>query len=721
MKYPRSLCIQLCLLLLACSAWAQMGESNTKVRLISPTQTIVPGKTWKVGLELRHAPHWHTYWINPGEAGLITEVNWQPMPAGFSVGPTLWPPPAKIDVGGVLGYGYDGTVVLILPVHVPPDAKPGDTVKLEGTATWLECYESCVPGEAPVSISATVGRAEEPTADAALIQKFEAMIPQPLSAQKDVWLKIVSVKTPKQKGDPFEVKLELSGKGIDAAQAGQADFFPYASDVVALAGGAKAAAVGEGVTVTLAGTLAQDVASGSAELAGVLKYYRPGETTPSYGVVSLDVMAAGKSAAAPPAGGSSGPAPPAYSLRGLLSAMFFALIGGLILNIMPCVLPVISLKVFSFVKQARESRGRLFYLGVVYCLGVLVSFWLLAGAMIAIKSAGGDANWGGLFQYPVFVILMTGVIFALALNMFGVYEISAPSGKAVQGLAELESREGPLGAFSTGVLATVLATPCSAPFLGTAIAFALPQPAPVILAIFSAVGAGLALPFLFLSAFPGWTRFIPKPGLWMVRFKQVMGFLLMATAIWLLYVVGQLLGVEGLVWTLAFLTALGFSCWMIGSYITYTTSKARRTTVWALALLVAAAGYGYFVHLYLHPIERDNAIEWIAYSPEKLEELRAQKRLVFVDATAEWCLTCKANEKLVIDTDAVREKFNQLDVVALKADFTRKDAVIASLLQEFNRRGVPLYVIYPTNGKDPIALPEAITPGMVLEKLDEAS
>lgn len=705
--------ILLASLALALPGFAQM-DSHVKASLITPTKTVIPGSTWTVGLRLQHDPHWHTYWVNPGDTGYVTSIDWSGLPAGFVVGEPLWPAPIKFEVGGIVGYGYEGTVVLLFPVKVPETAKPGETVKLEGVAQWLECEESCIPGEAPVSITATVGTAEEPTEDAALIRRFEARVPQPIATQAGVTVNVLHTTAPKKKGDAFAVNVEITGGGVDPTRASQVDFYPLPSEAARLDGEPATFRLDAGFGITLKGALAAEVSGPTAEVAGVLKYFISGQAEPQHHELRVNVL----SGTAPIKGA---PAAPPFTLRGLLAAVLFALIGGLILNIMPCVLPVISLKVFSLVKQSRESRARLLLLGAVYSLGVLVSFWILAGVMIAIKARGDDATWGALFQYPVFVILMTAVVYALGLSMFGVYEISAPSGKTVQELAGLQEKEGPVGAFFMGVLATVLATPCSAPFLGAAIAFAIPQPSPVILAIFTAVGAGLALPFLVLSAFPAWTRFIPKPGLWMMRFKEVMGFLLMATAIWLLYVVGKLLGVEGVAWTLSFLLAVGLGCWMIGSFIDYTSSRARRVTVWALALLVATAGYGYFVHLYLHPREHDNAIQWIAYSPEKLAELRADKKLVFVDATAEWCLTCKANEKLVIETDAVRAKFAELGVVALRADFTRKDAIVAELLSQFNRRGVPLYVIYPNNGRPPIALPEAITPGMVIETLEQAS
>lgn len=711
MKLSRICAIPLLLLAWIAPVWAQFGagqESNVKARLISPLTTVAPGSTWKLGLLLEHAPHWHTYWINPGEAGLPTEVDWSRMPPGWSVGETLWPAPIKFDVEGILGYGYEGRVVLILPVQVPETAEIGQTVQLEGTARWLECETLCIPGEAPVSISIRVGEREEAGEHAELVGSFEARVPRPLDGESGIRLNVLPDLTPAGKGDAFKARVELTGDELDPARGPEADFFPLPSGQTALEEAPETFSLEGGFGLTLAGRLQGD-ARGGVELAGIVKYFVRGDTEPQHRVIRVPLT--------PPAAAAGAAA---FTFGQLLRAMFLALIGGLILNIMPCVLPVISLKVFSFVKQAGESRARLFMLGLFYCLGVLVSFWILASVMIAIKAAGGDANWGALFQYPLFVILMSGVIFTLALNLFGVYEISAPGGATVQGLAELQEREGPLGAFFMGILATVLATPCSAPFLGTAIAFAIPQPAPIIVAIFTAVGLGLALPFLILSAFPAWTRFIPRPGPWMVRFKEVMGFLLMATAVWLLYVVGQLLGVEGLAWTLAFLLALGLACWMIGSFITYASSPARRWAVRALALVVALVGYGYFVHLFLHPVAHDHPIAWVDYSPAALENYRGQNRIVFLDATAEWCLTCKANEKFVIETGAVREKFDQLDVVAMRADFTRKDAVIAELLARFNRRGVPLYVIYPPNRGEPITLPEAITPGMVLEGLEAA-
>jgi len=404
-------------------------------------------------------------------------------------------------------------------------------------------------------------------------------------------------------------------------------------------------------------------------------------------------------------------------------------LGGLILNLMPCVLPVISLKVLGFVQQAGEEARRVRQLGWAFCAGILTAFLALALVVLLVKSGGEQIGWGFQFQYPGFVMAMAALVFALALSLFGVFEVLLPGTSGDMG--GLGRREGLSGSFFNGVLATILATPCTAPFLGTALGFAFAQPASVIVVIFAAIGVGMALPYLILGLKPAWMMWLPKPGPWMGWFKQLMGFLLMATVLWLLWVLGKQVGVEGVVWMAAFLLGLALACWIWGQWgsilhVGWTQKMARLT-----ALVLIAASYVLFLHPLLakeqllaagNDAPAEDALPWQPFSVAGVERLVAEGHLVFIDFTAEWCWTCKVNERAVLSQEAVRKRFGDLDVALVKADWTNRNVEITQLLRAFGRSGVPLYVIFPSCRPDhPLVLPEIITTDLVLRNLDEAA
>lgn len=716
------------LLMMSISFSGLVQAQNVRADLISNLETVAPGSQLILGLRLEHAEHWHTYWQYPGDAGLPTKISWT-LPEGFEAGPLEYPVPIAFEVSGILGYGYEDETVLITRIKVPADLQPGSDLNISGKASWLECAEVCIPGNSDVSIKLKAGAAEQSSDDAAVINKYLAQLPKPISEAEDVSLNLVRNTIPQQAKDPLSFNLVLSGANIDFAKKDDFRLLPDPGKSLRMGKHPKAEFGSGQVTFNFDASLKKNANAGETEVKGLIQYpVKGGDQPVTYyfsaavtGPKESTIVASAAGMTVTDSGAAAGEAK--TSPAGFLAMFLFAIIGGLILNVMPCVLPVISLKVFSFVKQAHESRGRIFFLGLMYCLGVLASFWILAGTMVALKSAGNSAAWGALFQFPEFVLGVTAVVFVLGLNMLGVFEINAPSGTAVQGLAKLQNKEGPAGAFFTGVLATILATPCSAPFLGTAVAFALTLKAGAIFGIFTGIGIGLALPFLLLSAFPGWTRFIPKPGNWMVIFKQVMGFLLMATAVWLLSILGAQIGTNGLAMALAFLLALGVGCWMIGSLIDYSTKRNKKFSVWLTAIILAVLAFVWFINPVLNPpsAEEHKGLSWVDYSPEELEKYRDEDRLVFLDFTAEWCLTCKWNEKTVLHSDEVMAKLKETEAVTMKADFTSQDEEIKSVLESFGRSGVPLYVIYPPDRAEPIVLPEIINKKMVLEKLTETA
>lgn len=408
----------------------------------------------------------------------------------------------------------------------------------------------------------------------------------------------------------------------------------------------------------------------------------------------------------------------------------FALVGGFILNFMPCVLPVIAIKIMSFLEQADEEPGRVRVLGLVFTAGIISAFMVLAGIVLAIRGAGQSVGWGFQFQYPGFIIGMCVIVLLLSLSLFGLFYINPPAGQ--DGIDKLASREGMAGTFFKGVLATTLSTPCTAPFLGAALGFAFAQPAWVVAGIFFASGLGMSLPYIVLTAQPKWMKFMPKPGAWMEKFKESMGFVMLATLVWLLGVLASQIGSEGVMWTSFFLLSLALSTWIVSSFTDLTSETPKKIKVWSIAILVSIAG------LYLFVIQQPVIMQglagntskkvviedsfWKPFSVSALDKAIADKQTVFLDFTADWCLTCKVNEKTVIGTEAIRDKIKALKVVPMKADWTNKDPDITKMLSAFGRSGVPLYVIYPA-GKpsDAEALPDGLlTQQMVIDALDRA-
>ena len=577
------------------------------------------------------------------------------------------------------------------------------------------CEEACIPGNADLSLKLKSGKQSKPSTNAQLIQKFVDLIPHKISATEQNKLAQTAPLKTKKEGAEFTIAVRLHDAEIDTTK--EVITAENPGEHLAIAGTPQVTSDTQTLNIIYKGTLKIIPADGNAAFKTLVQYTTKNGKQKS---VWFNTAALGESELpAFKTAATKKPSPPPITASEFLGFLYFAFLGGLILNIMPCVLPVISLKVFSFVKQAQESRGRLAFLGIMYCFGVLVSFWVMAGVMIGIKASGGDISWGGLFQFPTFVIAITTVIFAFGLlNLLGVFEIQAPSGKAMQGLSKLQDREGVGGAFFTGVLATILATPCTAPFLGTAVSFALAQPAIIILAIFTGIGFGLAFPFLILAFFPAWTRFIPKPGNWMIRFKQIMGFLLLATAIFLMSIVASQLETWGTIWVLCFLLAVSVSCWLIGSWIDYSTSGTKRITVYAVALLIAAGSYGYFVHNLAFNPPVDN---WLPYSAVELDEYRSQSKTVYLDLTASWCLTCKRNKISILKSDEIKQQFKKRETILMVGDYSKFDPEIKKVLDEFNRAGVPTNIIYPPHNGTPILLPELLSKEIVIDGLNKAA
>ena len=691
------------LALLALLVALPLRAATTQVRLVLPTDAVAPGQTVLAGVRLKMEPKWHTYWRNAGDAGAPTEIEWS-LPAGITAGEIQWPVPEKVQFGDLLTYGYHDEVVLLVPLSVAPDAAPGPR-ELKAEVSWLECEVQCVKGSGDVAAKITVGPGGKATAEAAVIESWKGKLPKSGSdmAAKAAWAGAAE-------GDARPVQIEWSPRNAKASY----DFYPYA---------------GKGFEVAAKTEVFQ--ASGKARLKKAVTKYEgdwPGEisgllveTTGKESVSAYEVKMPLTAAVASVAGAKR---------ESLWAMLGLAFLGGLVLNIMPCVLPVIALKILGFVQQSKEAPGRVRSLGIVYTFGVLASFLVLAGLVIAVQKAGRAASWGMQFQNPVFVVVMTTLVTLVALNLFGLFEVNL-GGRTMGAAGDLASKEGATGAFFNGVLATVLATPCTAPFLAVALGFAFAQPPLVIALMFLVMGLGLAAPYLVLSWFPQWLRVLPKPGAWMEKFKIAMGFPMLATALWLLSLTDAHFGSSGPLWVGLFLVVLALAVWIWGQF--FQRGGTYRAAALGISVSLVVVAYAFALERELNwrnPSPRaangvhvkQGGIPWEAWSPQAVADARGAGRVVLVDFTADWCVTCQANKKSSLEISSVRQKLKDLNAVALLGDYTREDPRIAEELKRYQRAGVPLVLVYPTDkAAEPIVLPSLLTPGIVLDALEKAA
>jgi thiol:disulfide interchange protein DsbD len=676
----------LALLLMALTAMAVTRTAaaapeppKVTVDLVSAQASIAPGQTFWIGLRQQIAPGWHTYWTNPGDSGEAPQIEWR-LPAGFTAGEIAWPHPERIPAGPAMTYGYSDEVVLPIPVTAPKDLAVGGQVTLAGRASWLVCEKECIPEEAPVSLTLPVAAAPSPPhpTGAALIENARRAVPSP-----SPWAASFTV-------TPDAVTLTIAARGLAAERVADAYFFPARWGVIDQTAPQLARVDPSGVRIKVArGPLPEATA---APIDGVLVLTERLDQGTADQAFSVRAM---------PGTGSAGVS--------IWQAIALALAGGLILNLMPCVLPVLSVKALGLVQHASASRSALRWQGALYTGGVLAAFAVVAGTLIALRAAGDRIGWGFQLQSPLFVTLLAYLIFAMALALSGVFAIGGRLTGTGQALA---ARPGYAGSFFTGALAAVAATPCTAPFMGVAVGFAVTQPWPIALLVFEALALGLALPYLLLTLIPAWRRFLPRPGAWMTRLEQALAFPLYATVAWLVWVLSQQAGPTGVGAALAGLVLIALAAWL------YTASRDARVT-WrrvgtgAVAALVAAAiAVSPWSAASIATPARGSSDE--AFSPRRLAELRQQGKPVFVNVTAAWCITCLVNERVALRTAAVTDAFARKGVVMLKADWTNRDPSITEVLGSFGRSGVPLYLLYPATG-EPAVLPQILSEGAVIE------
>ncbi len=653
---------------------AAVSSRHDTVTLVSSTNAVSPGHPFRVGLYFQLQPGWHTYWRNPGDAGQPPRLTLS-LPSGVTAGAVAWPTPQRIAEGPVMTYAYTGNV--LLPVTVTPTAATAP-LTIRAHATWLACKQICVPEQGDFRLDLPSG-AVTPSPQAPLFAAHDSAMPRP-----SPWTTRVA----------SDGTLSVRGPELDPGSVAAAWFIPQRSGEIEDDAPQHLSVRDGGFSLAL--TLAKGV-NPTAGLPGIISVRdRAGLQT------NATINAA------------PGPLPES-GMPPLAQVLAFAFLGGLILNLMPCVFPVLAMKAVALAKGA--ARGRAHAHALSYTAGVLVTFAALGGALLAARAAGAAAGWGFQFASPAFVSAMAWLLFAVGLNLSGVFQVGSALTGAGSGLA---SRDGHVGSFFTGLLAVLVATPCTAPFMGIAVAAGLAAPPAVTMLVFVVMGLGLATPYLALAALPGLARIAPQPGPWMDVLKQALAFPMYGAAAWLLWVVSQEAGSEGVLGTAAGFVLLGFAGWVIG-VSQHEPARNRRfgQAVAAAALLTALAVLSGIVVAPGTPAVAGATENAQAFTPARLAVLRREGRPVFVNMTAAWCVTCLVNERVAIATAAVQQAFAAHHVAYLKGDWTRQDPAISAYLHANGRDGVPLYIYYPPHDGRPEVLPQILTGNEVLAEVDK--
>ncbi len=694
------------LALLAAATGARAAEAvfqtpQVRVELMTENPSVAPGDTLWVALALEAIPGWHTYWRTPGDSGLPTEIRWS-LPEGITAGDIHWPLPERIAYGDLMNFGYYGKVHLLTELKVAEDYAGPSTVPLDASATWLVCEELCIPEDGVFSLPINIdpNPVQQNTAAGAAIAATRAALPQEAS-----W----PVKTLRN-GDVVTVSAEVGGIEDNITEA---VFFPHVDGLIYNAAPQDVSLEDGQLNIsTRIGWDADNIAesSGLLVLSSTTANGEPIETGYTF---NSPVVWTG------PAAGDASAAAAAADPLPIALVILFAFLGGIILNAMPCVLPVLFMKALSFMGRATTDAGELRKDGLAYTAGVIVAFGVLVSVLLALRAGGSAVGWGFQLQTPAFVAILAYVMLIIGLNLSGVFTITGGTGVG----QSLTMKKGPSGAFFTGLLAVVVATPCTAPFMGVAIGFALTQSAFMTIVVFLALALGLALPYLLLAFIPGAAKMLPKPGAWMDRLKQFLAFPMYAVAAWLFWVLAQQVDSTGLAAALAGFVLVGFAAWLWDTASKASGTSRRVST--AATVLSAVAAIAFIVVLADQPIvqaEQTAASDGISepYSPARVEEARAENRPVFINFTAAWCITCKVNERVALSTAEVEDAFTKHNVAYLKADWTNRNEQISSALRALGRDGVPLYVLYMPGGEAQI-LPQILTPGMLVEALENTS
>lgn len=693
------------MLVASAPAVAQFGSTEPMVdaALVSDRTSVAPGDTFHLALHQQITPGWHTYWRNPGDSGEPTRLELS-LPDGWRTGEMIWPAPHSYDLGPLTNYGYSAEVTLPVPVTAPDNAAEGP-LTINAFATWLVCEDICIPEEAELTLTLDVGASTVDRAGQALINQALEQAPD---RAPDMRAGL--------EGDSDGLVLTLSDPRFDGASLSDVTFYPHDSGVIDHAADQSVTHEGENLRLDVAaGYLSRNGVDQART--GVLVYTaRRGNEWSEEAVeftaregLRVNELAASSSSVAGVSGQGALRAPEPQSI-GLLQAAGLALLGGLILNLMPCVFPVLSMKALTLVEKRGAERGEARALGLVFAAGVVGTFLVLGGLLLVLRVAGLPALWGMQLQAPLVVAGLATLMFLIGLNFLGVFEI----GTSLQSVGSGVKDSGRRGAFLTGVLAVFVAAPCLAPFMTGALAFALTQPALASLTIFVFLGVGLAFPFVLVSFVPGLLNLLPRPGAWMTRFREILAFPMFATAIWLVWVLSAQLGSDGVLWLMLALLASSFTVWALRL-----GGAMGRITVLAGVLLTLGA---LSVTARLEPVTRtvSGQSEWAQWSESAVAEAQAAGRPVFVDFTAAWCVSCQVNKLGTLSDSRVRDLFAQQDVALFRADFTNRDPVIADALARHGAAGVPLYLVYPPESGDPEVLPPLLTSGIVIRAVNDA-
>ncbi len=709
----------LLVLLLPWTLWGQLNfAKHTQAELVANVESIQPGQPFWMALRLTMDEHWHTYWVNPGDAGLKTTLSWEELPEGFKAGEFHWPTPKRYLQEDIMNYVYEGEVFLMFEMTPPKDLQPGTKVTFKARADWLECDPSmCVPGGADVSLALPVQTGKPtPSTWANAFEKAQQNWPQDLTGSWSVSAMMVD----------GNYLLAFDPKEGASGDIGEVYYFDQ-NALITPSAPQPLTKTDRGYALHLEKNTFFD--GDDKHLQGVLKTSKSWLADQEIDGMAVDVTIGKSSTGSITVTATA--ATPASAERGtpLLGLLGLAFLGGLILNLMPCVFPVLGLKIMGFVNQAGEDHGKVVAHGLVFTAGVLVSFWVLAGILIGLRAGGEELGWGFQLQSPGFVLALTVILLVFGLNMSGLFEIGT---SAVGVGSQLTAKSGLSGSFFSGVLATVVATPCAAPFLAPALGAALTLPAAKSLAVFTTIGIGLALPYLLLSAFPQLIKALPKPGAWMETFKQAMAFLLYGTVVYLLWVLAGQLEPTLLLGVLFGLVAIACACWIYGRWAAPHRKPGTQWAARVVALLffVAPLAYAYNgiaeqqrqaelkAKIASGEAKQDFLI-WEPWSEEKVKELREAGRYVYIDFTARWCATCQVNKK-AYNSPAVIDAFLANDVALLKADWTNHDPAITRALAGYGRSAVPFNLLYAPGKDEPIVMPEIFGAGAVLDTLKEA-
>ncbi len=671
--------------------------AHLHVQLVIPGQSLRPDAANDAGLYFKLEPGWHIYWKNSGDSGLPPHAKWT-LPDGITATALQFPAPTRLPLGPLMDFGYEHEVLFPLSIDVEKSVKRGPA-NLHAKVDWLVCREVCIPGKAELEIKrdvaapGTVPSTGEP--DASLWQRWSNKLPKPL----EPGAKAIFQPTP----TGFRIGIETGHRETEAA------FFPADQDILDNPAPQKVTSTAKGLILELKKDA--NLTANPSQLAGVIELSggRAYEISAQPGMVAIEPVAT------------------AFGWTAFLRIVGLAFLGGLILNLMPCVFPVLFIKGLALVNSGNEERHKMRNHGLVYTLGIVASFWALVAVLLGLRAAGARLGWGFQFQSPVFLALMAGLLFFLGLSLAGQFEIGLSLTSAGGSLA---AKQGYTGSFFTGVLAVVVATPCTAPFMGAAIGYALAQPPAVTFAVFTALALGLAAPYVALTMQPAWTRLLPKPGAWMETLRQAVSVPIFGTVIWLAWVMARAYGSETLAVLMLCFLLLAIAGWFLGR-----GPGKRWATVTASILLLAVVSLAVIgKRLAEEPaaagsqsssagsnpatgVGATTAGAWEPWSADAVSRYQAQGRPVFVDFTASWCLSCQVNERVALQQPQVQQAFHDGNVALMRADWTRYDEAITQQLSSLGRSGVPAYVLYAPGQSEPKLLPEVLTPGIVTDAL----